>query len=77
MIQLTVASARKVLKVFLNTDDQGKFVLSPPVVSDRPTAPMLHSSAKELIKCDLDFIKNILPRYLILPMDLDFQRQDS
>lgn len=54
MILLIVASARKVLKVSLNTNDQGKFVSSPPVVLDRPTAPRLHSSAKGINKCDHD-----------------------
>ena len=46
MILSTVALARKVLKVSLNTDDQGKFVSSLPVVSDCPTALRPHSSAK-------------------------------
>ena len=47
MILSTAALARKVLKVSLNADNQGKFVSSLPIVSDCPTVLRPRSTRKK------------------------------
>ena len=47
MILSIAASARKALKVSLNVDNQGKFVLNPLVVLDCPIVLRLRFSTKK------------------------------